>query len=86
MGWAYSEIDGRPVGYSVQATCDQAGCATKIDRGLAYACGGEHGSTPWSCGGYFCAEHRQGWSYDERGRSVNVCNQCDAPHDEEDDA
>lgn len=58
MGWAYGEVNGREVGYSVEATCDKEGCEAKIDRGLAYCCGGMHGGDEYSCGGYFCSAHR----------------------------
>ena len=59
MGWANCGIDsqGRPIGYAFEATCDDEGCTTEIDRGLAYACGAMHGEDVWSCDGYFCYEH-----------------------------
>lgn len=57
MGWAYDVMDGREVGYSVSASCDQDGCEEKIDRGLAYCCGGMHGGAEDGCGRYFCGEH-----------------------------
>lgn len=59
MGWSDcgTDSDGRPIGYSHAGTCDQTDCKAKIHRGLAYACGGEHGETEWSCEGYFCAVH-----------------------------
>jgi hypothetical protein len=46
MGWANCGEDsrGRPIGYAWEATCDRPGCNAKIDRGLAYACGGMHGN------------------------------------------
>lgn len=58
MGWAYGiNGEGREVGYSVEATCDKAGCDAKIDRGLAYVCGQMHDGDENSCGGYFCSSH-----------------------------
>lgn len=59
MGWSDCGTDneGRPIGYAHQATCDQEGCDTKIDRGLSYACGDMHGSTEHSCDRYFCEKH-----------------------------
>ncbi len=58
MGWSYGKnSDGREIGYSVQATCDQEGCSEKIDRGLAYACGNEHGGGEYYCDRYFCYDH-----------------------------
>jgi hypothetical protein len=56
MGWAFGIIDGREVGYSVDATCDREGCEEEIDRGLSYVCGHSHGSDG-GCGGYFCPKH-----------------------------
>jgi hypothetical protein len=76
--WSYGEVDGREVGYSIAATCDHPGCKSVIDRGLAYACGGKHGETEYSCGGYFCAEHLSGWTETPQGKSKQVCAVCDA--------
>jgi len=57
MGWASGKIDGKHVGYAVEDTCNHPGCTKHIDRGLAYACGGEHGTTEDHCDGYFCSKH-----------------------------
>lgn len=57
MGWGYGIVEGREVGYNVEATCDQPGCDAKIDRGLGYACGETHGEDEDSCAGYFCGDH-----------------------------
>ena len=59
MGWADCGTDsnGRPIGYAFAATCDHQGCEAKIDRGLGYACGGEHGEGEHYCELYFCASH-----------------------------
>lgn len=58
MGWAYgANVDGREIGYGVEATCDKQGCEEEIDRGLAYACGGTHDADEVSCGRYFCSSH-----------------------------
>jgi len=72
MGWGNCGEDsrGRAIGYYHTATCDHAGCGEAIDRGLAYACGGMHGTgclggdarIDWSadfpsCEGYFCEQH-----------------------------
>lgn len=58
MAWG-RHIDGRgrEIGYEIEATCDQDRCEARIDRGLAYVCGGDHGGAEHGCGGYFCAEH-----------------------------
>lgn len=59
MGWSYCGTDssGRPIGYSIPATCDWPGCDVEIDRGLSYLCGEMHGDG-LSCNGYFCGDHR----------------------------
>ena len=41
MGYACYERNGRDQGYGVPAKCDHPGCDADIDRGIAYACGGE---------------------------------------------
>jgi hypothetical protein len=54
MGWSLG-YDGdweRDIGYGVPAYCDHPDCNERIDRGLSYVCGGEHG-----CGLYFCWMH-----------------------------
>jgi hypothetical protein len=58
MGYGNCGTDsqGRPIGYNHQATCDEEGCEEKIDRGMAYACGGTHGSD-CCCEKYFCGKH-----------------------------
>lgn len=62
MGWADcgTDSEGRQIGYMWPATCDQPGCDVKIDRGLAYVCGGMHGhdDPPGSCEKYYCSEHQ----------------------------
>ena len=82
MAWASCGTDsvGRPIGYAYRATCDEPGCRRRIDRGLAYACGGMHGADEWSCEGYFCADHLEvpNVSYD-RGSSGplgGLCRRC----------
>lgn len=57
MGWSHGVINGKEVGYGVIATCEHPGCTTRIDRGLAYACGGSPGEDEHSCNGHFCYEH-----------------------------
>lgn len=83
MGWANCGTDsqGRSIGYAHEATCDESGCATKIDRGLSYACGGMHGD----CGGqacekYFCQSHllsvdREAMGFTELD-SGQICRAC----------
>lgn len=58
MGWSYGvNGEGREVGYAVDAACDKDGCDARINRGLAYCCGGMHDGDESCCGGYFCPEH-----------------------------
>lgn len=81
MGWANCGKDsrGRPIGYAHAARCDQPGCDAKIDRGLAYACGGMHGDDEYYCEGYFCGEHLFAYVYiPDEGRSVQLCPACAA--------
>lgn len=77
MGWSYGHnSDGREIGYSVAATCDDPVCGAEIDRGLAYACGGMHDEDEWSCAGYFCYKHL---TYsDHPGPRGEVCKKCHA--------
>ena len=78
MGWAvgWEPNTRRWRGYGVPAVCEEPGCDAKIDRGLAYACGGLDG-----CGRFFCKEHLYS-SYEiiEAGLAVAegefVCARC----------
>lgn len=82
MGWASCGTDslGRPIGYAHQATCDEPGCSKRIDRGLAFACGGMHGSDEWSCEAYFCADHLEvpnvSYSPGATGPLGALCRRC----------
>ncbi len=62
MGWAYGihksdRFGEREIGYGVEAECDEPGCTTMIDRGLAYRCGGQDMSNPYGCGDFYCSDH-----------------------------
>lgn len=62
MGWGYGihrsdRFGEREIGYTVEAECDYTGCTKKIDRGLAYRCGGQDLSSPYGCGDFFCYDH-----------------------------
>lgn len=57
MGYGYYVIDGKECGYNVEAVCEEEGCEEEIDRGLAFACGGEPGEGDTYCDGYFCLSH-----------------------------
>ena len=74
MGWASCGQDryGREMGYAVLATCDEKGCTERIDRGLAYVCGGMHEGGDFGCGGYFCPEHL----YIPDRRDASLCKRC----------
>ena len=74
MGWSYcgTDSDSRDIGYSIDATCDHKGCNKKIDRGLAYACGGMHGQNEYDCEKYFCYEHL----ILHTTESIFVCPEC----------
>lgn len=77
MGWAYGVApDGRPIGYSVAATCDEPGCDTSIDRGLSYVCGHMHGGDGIGCGNYFCYDHLVYAKVPSEDRAVQVCRLC----------
>ena len=60
MGWSlgWDENWNRDIGYGVPAYCDHPKCDTKIDRGLAFVCGGEPYGGDRGCGLFFCSEHR----------------------------
>jgi len=67
VGWGHcGEVNGREVGYLIEAECDHPECNAKIDRGLGFCCGGMHGGGGYyhkgtgehhGCGGYFCGDH-----------------------------
>ena len=59
MGWSigFDSNWDRDIGYGVPAYCDYPGCGKKIDRGLAYVCGGEPYGGERGCGLYFCSKH-----------------------------
>ena len=75
MGWAYcgEDSEGRPIGYSVEATCDHPDCKEDIDRGLSHVCGGMHGGSEYSCGRYFCDGHLY---IVDREYGGQLCGEC----------
>lgn len=77
MGWSvgYDSNWSRDIGYGVPAWCDAA-CGTKIDRGLAYVCGGGPYGEPAGCGLYFCTRHLWMDPEDESGERDQLCNKC----------
>lgn len=56
MGWGYAVINGREVGYTVDAICDHPECSIEIDRGLSFYCGNIPGDST-GCGKFFCESH-----------------------------
>lgn len=56
MGYAVYQVGQRWGGYGVPAICEYPTCNEEIDRGMAYACGGEPFSE-WGCDRYFCSKH-----------------------------
>jgi hypothetical protein len=57
MGWGHGILNGKEIGYNVKAKCEYPGCDKEINRGLAYACGENHGEGEDFCDGYFCYDH-----------------------------
>lgn len=78
MGWGDCGQDsqGRNIGYVFPATCDFPGCKEKIDRGLAYACGGMHGEDSYSCEKYFCYNHKNKHIDTPDGDCLSICQNC----------
>lgn len=80
MGWARGvNAEGREVGYSVAAVCDQDACDAVIDRGVYYVCGGMHDGDEHGCGLYFCDEHLAYYCDDddaEDPETVEMCAKC----------
>jgi hypothetical protein len=79
MGWANCGYDskGRSIGYIFEAICDYPECNEKIDRGLAYACGGMHGEHDYYCEKYFCSEHlRYGELPNDECTEYPICEEC----------
>jgi len=73
MSWSigYDSKWQRDIGYGVPAWCDHPGCKEKIDRGLAFVCGGEPYGGDRGCGLYFCSNHLY-----YRGRLKQLCSRC----------
>lgn len=82
MGYAVYKVGHRWGGYGVPSVCEHPDCVEEIDRGMAYACGGE----PFSevgCDRYFCGKHLffMGFNGDNLpevgGKNVKeVCSRC----------
>lgn len=78
MGWSigYDNHWKRDVGYGVPATCDHPRCNAKIDRGLAYVCGGEPFGGEQGCGLHFCGKHLRFRNVKSKGWSHQNCFRC----------
>lgn len=76
MGWSvgFDSNWDRDIGYGVPATCDHPGCGKRIDRGLAYVCGGDAYGGEYGCGLFFCYEHLQ--YADVEDECVQLCERC----------
>ncbi len=68
----YDSDRNRDLGYGVPAYCDHPGCNKKIDRGLAYVCGGAPYSNEHGCALYFCYEHL----FHAQEDGVQRCERC----------
>ena len=75
MGWSigFDSNWNRDIGYAVPCTCDHPDCKEKIDRGLAYVCGGEPYGGDEGCGLYFCFAHL---FLCVEGKEIQVCERC----------
>lgn len=75
MSWAVGYDDNwkRDIGYGVPARCDHPECKKRIDRGLAYRCGGAHGVGEDGCGLHFCGKHLY---LGVEGKGDQVCERC----------
>jgi hypothetical protein len=77
MGYSVYQVGHRWGGYGVPATCEHPDCNKEIDRGIAFACGGE----PFSehgCDRYFCYKHLIYHQFNMGGgrECVQVCERC----------
>lgn len=78
MGWSIGYDDNwkRDIGYGVPARCDHPDCNEEIDRGLAFACGGEPFGGEHGCGLFFCGDHLAG-----RHDQCERCRKGEPPFD-----
>lgn len=76
MGWSIGHDSNwdRDIGYGVPCKCDHPDCNKKIDRGLAYVCGGEPYGGDLGCGLYFCYDHLLICEVGDR--TVQLCERC----------
>lgn len=85
MSWARGMMNGREVGYAVEAKCDWPGCDADIDRGQSFMCGPIPSDE--GCKGFFCEEHR-GFTLSGPA-TTSLCLKClaeyEAEHPDEED-
>ena len=91
MGYSiyYDSERKRDLGYGVPAVCDHPDCNEKIDRGLAYVCGGEPRYNDEGCALYFCGKHLRFYhrideEAEEEIMSHQLCERCGAAYENED--
>ncbi|MCV7174782.1 hypothetical protein H7H98_03235 [Mycolicibacterium sphagni] len=81
MGWAVGFDTNlyRDIGYGVPAICEHPDCDARIDRGLAYGCGGGVMSDE-GCALYFCHDHLGNYHddfVDDNGEVIEaLCERC----------
>jgi hypothetical protein len=68
MGYSigYDSDLQRDIGYGVPTYCEHPECNQEIDRGMAFACGGDPDS---GCGRYFCEKHGGGYKCERCAKS-----------------
>lgn len=81
MGWAigYDDRWKRDIGYGVPALCDHPACNARIDRGLAYVCGGNPYGEEHGCGLFFCYDHLGFYGRRDSNGEIShpqLCEQC----------
>lgn len=78
MSWGigYDEKNHRDIGYGVPAICDYPNCKEKIDRGLAYVCGGDAFGGELGCGLFFCGKHMSVADMPSGKFSPQLCEPC----------
>lgn len=70
-----TDKNGRKIGFEVRAECDHPGCNRLIRRGVAFACGTQHGETEFCCDKYFCGDHLFYYK-DKKGNVHCLCSEC----------
>jgi len=76
MGWGTGVVDGQEVGYAIKCKCAFNNCNEDIDKGLAHACGGSHGTGDLFCDRYFCDNHLKHCIENRYGQLLRICTEC----------